>query len=72
LTRKRRRWRISRVVRAHLGYLAGLLILATGFGLALNIGWGLVAAGIGLVAKFVWLYDVDEPEPDDTEGVRLR
>jgi hypothetical protein len=61
---------MSRVLRAHLGYLAGLVLLAVGLGLALGVGWGLVAAGAGLVVKFVWLYDVDELE--QVEEVRRR
>lgn len=71
MKRKKRR-HISRVTRAHLGYFAGVLTLAAGFGLALGVGWGLAAAGLATVAKFVWLYDVDEPEPVEHEGVRFR
>lgn len=65
--------RIPRAARARAGYFAGLLLLAAGFGLALGAGWGLVAAGVGLIAYTVLLYDVDEPHPyEPDEEVRLR
>lgn len=65
--------RIGRTARARLGYFAGLLLLAAGVGLALAVGWGLVAAGAGLIAYFTLLYDVDEPGPfDPDQEVRLR
>lgn len=65
---------MSRTARARLGYFAGVLLIAAGLGLALGLGWGLIAAGVGLVAYMVLLYDVDEPGPTDpeNEGVRLR
>lgn len=70
--RKARRPRVSRVMRARLGYFAGVLLLAVGLGLALGIGWGFVLAGAGLVAYTVLLYDVDEPAQVQSEGVRRR
>jgi hypothetical protein len=72
LTRKPKR-RTSRAARARLGYFLGVLLVAAGLGLALGPGWGLVAAGIGLIAYMIVLYDVDEPQPhEDDEGVRFR
>jgi hypothetical protein len=59
-------------MRARLGYFAGVLLIAAGLGLVLGVGWGLVAAGVGLVAYTVLLYDVDEPEQVEPEGVRYR
>jgi hypothetical protein len=66
--------RVTRTARARTGYFAGLLLLAVGLGLTLALGWGLVAAGVGMVAYFTLLYDVDEPGPydDDEAEVRLR
>jgi hypothetical protein len=64
---------MSRAVRARVGYFAGVLLIAAGLGWMLGYGWGLVAAGAGLVAYTVLLYDVDEPQPyDPDEEVRLR
>lgn len=65
--------RVTRAARARTGYFLGLALVAAGIGLALAVGWGLVAAGAGLIAYVVLLYDVDEPhtfEPD--EEVRRR
>jgi hypothetical protein len=60
-------------VRARVGYFAGLLLAAAGLGWVLGWGWGLVAAGAGLIAYTVLLYDVDEPElAEPDEGVRFR
>jgi hypothetical protein len=56
------RIRLSRPVRARLGYLFGLILVSVGLFLALGLGWALVAAGVGVCAGFVWLYDVGEPE----------
>lgn len=74
MTRKpKRRRRASRILRARLGYFVGVLLIAAGVGWALRPGWGLVGAGIGLVAYTVLLYDVDEPEPIDPDReVRFR
>lgn len=72
MKRRARKRRISRVARARLGYFAGVLLIAVGLGLAIGLGWGLVAGGVGLVAAAVLLYDVDEPEPGELEGVRRR
>lgn len=55
------RVRVKRVIRARIGYFAGVLLVATGIYLAIGLGWGLVALGIGTAAAFVWLYDVAEP-----------
>lgn len=55
------RVRVKRVIRARLGYFAGVSLIAIGFCLAIGIGWGLVALGMGTAAAFVWLYDVAEP-----------
>ena len=55
------RVRVKRVIRARIGYFAGILLIAVGVYLALGLGWGLVAAGLGTAAAFVWLYDVSDP-----------
>jgi hypothetical protein len=57
--------RIPRAVRARLGYLLGVLLVAAGLGWQIGWGWGAVALGAGLVALFVWLYPVDDPADDD-------
>lgn len=54
------RLRLKRVIRARIGYFAGILLLAVGVYLALGLGWALVALGLGTAAAFVWLYDVSE------------
>lgn len=65
--------RVTRAARARTGYFTGLLMVAAGVGLALTLGWGLVAAGAGLIAYVVLLYDVDEPVPLDPDAeVRYR
>jgi hypothetical protein len=56
------------VIRARLGYFAGVLLIAVGIYLALGLGWGLVSLGLGTAAAFVWLYDVAEP----TEPIQTR
>ena len=53
---------MSRLLRARLGFLAGVALMAVGLGVQLGIGWGLLIAGIGLAVWSVALYDVDEPE----------
>lgn len=55
--------RMTRAARARTGYFAGVLLIAFGLGWALGLGWGLVAAGAGLVAYMVLLYDVDDDMP---------
>lgn len=64
--------RLSRVVRARLGFFAGLVVLGTGIFLSLGLGWALTVVGAGTAAAFVWLYDVDEPEPVETNDIRTR
>jgi hypothetical protein len=65
--------RPSRAARARAGYFAGVLLLAAGLAFALAPGWGLTAAGVGLVAYFTLLYDVDEPAaPEPDTEVRFR
>jgi hypothetical protein len=59
-------------MRARAGYFTGVLLLAAGLGLVLGVGWGLAVAGAGLVVASVWLYDVDEPEQVQSEGVPFR
>lgn len=53
---------LTRVVRARLGYFAGVLLIAAGVFLTFGLGWALVAAGVCTAAAFVLLYDVSEPE----------
>ena len=55
------RVRVTRVIRARIGYFTGILLIAVGIYLALGLGWGLVALGLGIAAASVWLYDVAEP-----------
>lgn len=62
------RLRLSKPVRARLGYLLGLMLGSIGLYLALGLGWSLVAAGAGVCAGFVWLYDVSEPAPSEHGG----
>lgn len=62
------RLRVRRVIRARIGYFAGVLLVAVGVYLAIGLGWGLVALGLMTAAAFVWLYDVAEP----TEQVQAR
>lgn len=64
------RLRLSRVIRARLGYFAGVLLVAVGVALVAGIGSGLVAAGLLTVTAFVWLYDVTEPEKPVPMSVR--
>jgi hypothetical protein len=60
--------RMARAARARTGYFAGLLLIAAGLALALGVGWGLVAAGTGLIAYMTLLYDVDDmPERVERE-----
>lgn len=63
----RPRRRVTRAARARTGYFVGVLLIAAGMGLALEFGWGLVAAGIGLIAYAVLLYDVDDPPTPERE-----
>jgi flagellar motor component MotA len=56
------------MARARSGYFLGVLLVAAGVGWALAPGWGLVAAGVGLIAYMVLLYDVDDmPERQERE-----
>jgi hypothetical protein len=60
--------RMAKAARARTGYFGGLLLLAFGLGWALTPGWGLVAAGAGLIAYMTLLYDVDDmPERVERE-----
>jgi hypothetical protein len=73
MPKPKRTRRLTRTARARAGYFLGVLLLAAGVGLAIAVGWGLVAAGAGLIAYFTLLYDVDEPGPYDPDAeVRLR
>jgi hypothetical protein len=68
-----RQRQVSRATRARIGYFLGVLLIAAGVGWELGYGWGVLAAGVGLVANMVLLYDVDEPEsfdPDREERLR--
>ena len=56
------RIRLSRVIRARLGYFLGALVIAAGMFYMAGIGAALVVLGVAIIAAFVWLYDVDEPE----------
>ena len=63
---------MSRQWRARVGYFLGVLLIAAGVGVALGYGWGLTALGAGIIAYSLLIYDVDEPEPPEDEGVRFR
>jgi membrane associated rhomboid family serine protease len=63
---------VSRVMRARLGFFAGLAIVGAGLYLTIGLGWALAVFGAGTAAAFVWLYDVDEPERVETDDVRTR
>lgn len=58
---------MNRAWRARAGYHAGVALTAGGVGWELGPGWGLALVGVGLVAGFVWLYDVDDPQPEDQQ-----
>ena len=67
------RLQVSRVVRARLGYFAGLLMLSAGVFAWVALGPALMVAGAGVMAGYVWLYDVDEPErPERSSQVPRR
>lgn len=73
MSERKQRRRVTRTARARTGYFSGLLLFAAGLALALGLGWGLVVAGVGLIAYFTLLYDVDDPQPYDPDmEVRLR
>ena len=63
---------VSRVVRARVGYFAGLVMVAVGVLLALGLGWALVVAGLGVAGAFVWLYDVSDPVDATVTDLRQR
>jgi hypothetical protein len=63
----RRQKRMSRAARAQLGYGFGVLSAATGIGLELGLGWGLVAGGAVAAASFLLLAETDEK---GEQGVR--
>lgn len=63
---------MSRVVRARVGYFAGLVMVAVGLFLALGLGWALMVAGAGVAAASVWLYDVSEPVDPAVTDIRQR
>jgi hypothetical protein len=65
--------RVARVTRARSGFFLGLLILAGGVWMTFGPGPALIVFGAGVVAYWVLLYDVDEPDLIDAEAeVRLR
>jgi hypothetical protein len=62
------RLRVSRKARARLGVLLGGAMAAAGVGLAAGLAFGLMAAGVGLVAYCLLLADVDPAEGGGKEG----
>lgn len=67
------RVRVTRVIRARIGFFAGALLLAAGVFVMFGAGPALVVLGVATVVAFVWLYDVDEPErPVRESQVRRR
>lgn len=52
----------SRVARARLGCLLGVLLVAAGVGYELGVGWGVAVLGAGIAAGFFLFYDVDADE----------
>ena len=57
-----RRVKVSRRKRAELGTGAGLVLVAAGVYLVLGLGWALIVVGAAILALFLTVYDVDEPE----------
>lgn len=51
---------MSRVIRARVGYVTGLVTASSGVGVVFGAGWALIAGGIAMSASFLLLYDVDE------------
>lgn len=62
------RVQVSRRVRARVGVLLGGAMAAAGVGLAAGLAFGLMAAGVGLVAYCLLLADVDPAEGSGKEG----
>lgn len=50
----------SRIVRARLGYGAGVAISAWGVGVVFGFGWALIVGGLVTSVSFLVLYPVDE------------
>lgn len=57
--------RFSRVIRARVGYTAGVAVASSGVGVVFGAGWALIAAGVTCAASFLVLYDVDEQKAGD-------
>ena len=53
--------RSSRVVRARVGYAAGVALSAWGVGIQFGLGWALMAGGAVMAVSFLLLYPVEEP-----------
>lgn len=52
---------MTKVTRARLGFLAGVVMLAAGVFLVFDLGWALIVGGAAVSASFLLLYPVDEP-----------
>ncbi|WP_329292857.1 hypothetical protein [Streptomyces pseudovenezuelae] len=59
----RRLRRVTALTWSRLGYSAGCLAAAVGFGLEVGVGWGLVVGGAVGAASCLLLVDVDGLRP---------
>lgn len=50
----------SRVLRARIGYGAGVAVSAWGVGVVFGFGWALIIGGLATSVSFLVLYPVDE------------
>jgi membrane associated rhomboid family serine protease len=59
------RLRLSRVQRAFVGCLIGVVMAFAGLFLVLGIGWALTIVGVFTALVSAVLYDVDDTDTDD-------
>jgi hypothetical protein len=55
--------RVSRIIRARVGYSTGVITAAAGVGTVFGAGWALIVGGAAMAASFLLLYDIDEKQP---------
>lgn len=60
--------RLSRLLRARLGYAAGCAVAVAGVVVEFGIGVGLMVGGVLTAASFLVLVDVDEDKGGDGDG----
>jgi hypothetical protein len=53
------------------GCCVGLGLLVAGVWFVAGLGWALIVAGIAVVAVFLLLYDVDQPEAQSVKPRRV-